>query len=620
MIAVGREQKDRLLRWLISGALGLQVMMLSEALYVGSFFGIEPQFRLFFQWASLLLTAPVLVYSAHPFLASAWSDLKHRRLGMDVPVALGLWLAFVGSAWSTWTGRGEVYFDSIVIFVFLLLGARLLENAARRRALRDLELLERAAPALARRVRADGIEELVPSVELVAGDLVRVRPGEALPVDGLIESGLSTFDKALLTGDGAPIERGVKPAIARLADRVASRFSAAILLLTCVAAVSWWYVDPDRVLPVVLALLVVSCPCALALATPLALAATSGALAKRGLLVTRPQALESLSAAEIVVFDKTGTLTAGPPRLVAVLPRGDWARERVLAIAAGLERGSEHPLARAIIEAAAGAGAPATEIRNHPGRGVEGLIDGRRYGLGSPTFAFESLNAPVSVELLAGIPAGSTPVVLAREGEVVALLATEDTLRPGARELVASLRQAGKSVLMLSGDHPAAVMRIARELGGIDAEGSASPERKVARIRELAASGRSVAMIGDGINDAAALSAATVSIAVGSGACMAATAADAVLVSSRPQDLAFAFERATKTLRTIRLALGQALLYNVIFLPLAAFGWMPPWVAALGMSASSALVVLAASRLRIDGRRRSEPEPGAAIRTALVPA
>jgi Cu2+-exporting ATPase len=651
--ALDAERRDRLLRFLVAGALGTQVMTLSEALYAGDFFGIEPEFERFFRWAGLLLTVPVLLYSGRPFLAGARADVARGRIGMDVPVALGLWLAFLGSAWATWTRSGPVWFDSVVMLIFLLLGARLFENGARRKALADVERLERPLPAMARRLGADGAESLVASATLAAGDRVRIRPGEAAPADGRIADGVSRFDESVLTGESLPVARatgervlagainlespvemtvtaaggetavaslarlvdrarGARPAIARLADRVAARFSAAVLVSAGAVALAWWAIDPSRVLPVVVALLVVACPCALALATPLALAAGSGALARRGFLVTRPHALEALATAEVVVFDKTGTLTAGRPRLVAVETANGWSRDRALAVAAALERGSEHPLAAALRDAAAGLELPAvTELVQRPGRGVRGRIESDALALGSPAFVGAG-----TAEAGGAADDGSTPVVLACDGAMVARFAFADALRPGARELVEGLRRAGRELFLLSGDHAGAVARISRELGGLPFEAAATPERKLERVRELTAGGRTVAMVGDGVNDAAALSGATVSVAMGSGAWLAASAADAVLVSSRPEDLAFAFDRAVRTLRNIRVGLAQALVYNALFLPLAALGRMPPWLAALGMSASSAAVVIHAARLRSDRARRAPDLAAAAPHAA----
>ena len=648
------ERRDRLLRFLVAGALGMQVMTLAVALYAGAFSGMETPFRDFFRWTSLVLTAPVLAFSGWPFFTSALEDLRKRRVGMDVPVSLGLFIAFAGSSWATWSGEGEVYFDSVVMFLFLLHGARLLENGARRRALRDLELLERPVPATARRVTPDGGEELLASADLRPGDRVRVRAGEALPADGIVLEGASSVDEALLTGESLPVSkspgdaviggainvespldvrvtavgeatvlaslerlvdraRGSKPAIARLADRVAARFSLAVVLLAAVVAAVWWRLDPDRLLPTVIAVLVVSCPCALSLATPLALAASSGALARRGMLITREAALETLARADVAVFDKTGTLTQGRPEVAAILLGAGSTQEEVLALAAGLERDSEHPLARSIREAAGGRTAPVEALCNHPGQGVVGRLLGETCAVGAPAFVALSIGTPLSPQLLSRLADGRTPVAVGRAGQALSLLLLEDALRPGARELVDTLTGLGIECLILSGDHPAVVARVAAELGVRSAEGEASPERKVERIRELVAGGRTVAMIGDGINDAAALSAATVSVAMGSGAFLAASSSDAVLASSRSEDLGFAFGQARRTMRVIRGNFGRALSYNAIILPIAAAGFVPPWAAALGMTASSVFVVINAMRLRRAGRRVGELSSSAGL-------
>jgi len=648
---LARERRDRLLRFLVAGALGMQVMTLAVALYAGAFSGMEAPFRQFFRWASLLLSAPVLLYSARPFFAGAFRDLAHRRVGMDVPVALGLTLAYFGSVWATIADRGEVYFDSVVMFVFLLLGARVLELVARERAVREQESVVRSAPATARRLDAGnggpGAETIVASVELAVGDRVRVLPGESVPADGVIEDGLSSLDEALLTGESVPVERAAgerviggsvnvesplivrvtavgegtvlsallalveqalaaKPEIARVADRTAQWFVRRILVLAAGVGLYWAWADPERVLPTVISVLVVSCPCALSLATPVALAAASGALARRGLLATRGHAIETLGRADLFVFDKTGTLTTGKLRVDAVEPQAPWSAAEVLAVAAALERGSEHPIARAIATAsaaAAAAGSPAllpelSDLRSVPGRGLTATCGGERLALGSPGFVAAQLGLTLPEEIAALAARERTLVVLAGESGVRGAILLDDSLRPESPALVADLRRAGKRVLLLSGDEPGAVRRIAAAAGIAEWEGSASPERKVARVRELTASGAVVAMIGDGVNDAAALAAAPVSVAMGSGAYLAARAADAVLLSNRPQDLGFAVRHAALTLRRVKQNFALAFGYNLIVIPLAAMGRIPPWAAAIGMSASSAMVVLNALRLR----------------------
>ncbi len=658
---LARERRDRLLRFLVAGALGMQVMTLAVALYAGAFSGMEEPFRKFFRWTSLLLTAPVLLYSARPFFAGAWKDLAHSRVGMDVPVALGLTLAYFGSVWATIADRGEVYFDSVVMFVFLLLGARVLELVARERAVREQESVVRSVPATARRLDSSNQESMVATVELAVGDRVRILPGESVPADGVIEEGLSSLDEALLTGESVPVARAAgdrviggavnvesplvvrvtavgegtvlssllalveqalaaKPEISRVADRTAQWFVRRILVLAAGVGLYWAWADPERALPTVIAVLVVSCPCALSLATPVALAAASGALARRGLLATRGHAIETLGRADLFVFDKTGTLTTGKLRVDAVEPQAPWSAAEVLAVAAALERGSEHPIAGAITSASANATAGAsagatgraaagsaagstddpalTDLRNVPGRGLTATVGGERVALGSPAFVTEQLGRALPPAIAALAARERTLVVLAGESGVRGAILLDDSLRPESPALVAELRRAGKRVLLLSGDEPGAVRRIAAAAGIEEWEGSASPERKVARVRELTASGAVVAMIGDGVNDAAALAAAPVSVAMGSGAFLAAATADAVLLSNRPQDLGFAVRHAALVLRRVKQNFALAFGYNLIVIPLAAMGRIPPWAAAIGMSASSAMVVLNALRLR----------------------
>jgi Cu2+-exporting ATPase len=650
---LARERRDRLLRFLVAGALGMQVMTLAVALYAGAFSGMEEPFRKFFRWTSLLLTAPVLLYSARPFFAGAFKDLSHARVGMDVPVALGLTLAYFGSVWATLADRGEVYFDSVVMFVFLLLGARVLELVARERAVREQESVVRSVPATARRLApeaAGGGETIVATVELAVGDRVRILPGESVPADGVIEDGLSSLDEALLTGESVPVARAAgerviggavnvesplvvrvtavgegtvlqallglveqalaaKPEISRVADRTAQWFVRRILVLAAGVGLYWAWADPERVLPTVIAVLVVSCPCALSLATPVALAAASGALARRGLLATRGHAIETLGRADLFVFDKTGTLTTGKLRVDEVVPQAPWSAAEILGIAAALERGSEHPIAGAIASASAVAngGVIATslvalrdlrDLRNVPGRGLTATVEGERVALGSPGFVADQLGLALPPEIAALAARERTMVVLAGESGVRGAILLDDSLRPESPALVAELRRAGKRVLLLSGDEPGAVRRIAAAAGIDEWEGGASPERKVERVRELTASGAVVAMVGDGVNDAAALAAAPVSVAMGSGAFLAAATADAVLLSNRPQDLGFAVRHAALAIRRVKQNFALAFGYNLIVIPLAAMGRIPPWAAAIGMSASSAMVVLNALRLR----------------------
>ena len=505
---LARERRDRLLRFLVAGALGMQVMTLAVALYAGAFSGMEEPFRKFFRWTSLLLTAPVLLYSARPFFAGAWKDLAHSRVGMDVPVALGLTLAYFGSVWATIADRGEVYFDSVVMFVFLLLGARVLELLARERAVREQESVVRSVPATARRLApeaAGGGESIVPTVELAVGDRVRILPGESVPADGrrsrrgcrrstrrcsparasrwhgrpatASSAARSTLKarcvvRVTAVGEGTVLSAllglveqamAAKPEISRVADRTAQWFVRRILVLAAGVGLYWAWADPERVLPTVIAVLVVSCPCALSLATPVALAAASGALARRGLLATRGHAIETLGRADLFVFDKTGTLTTGKLRVDEVVPQAPWSAAEVLGFAAALERGSEHPIAGAIASASAGADTSAgqwtaagtvpgtggeaalSDLRNVPGRGLTATLGGERVALGSPGFVAEQLGLALPPAIAALAARERTMVVLAGESGVRGAILLDDSLRPESPALVAELRRAGSA-------------------------------------------------------------------------------------------------------------------------------------------------------------------------------
>ena len=630
-----RERRELLKRLGVAGILGMQVMILAVSLYAGAFSGIERGFERFFRWTSLVLVLPVLGYSAQPFFRAAVRDLRARRIGMDVPVSLGLIVAFGGSLWATLTMHGEVYYDSIVMFVFLLLGARFFELVARVHAARAIEPLANRTPDAAIRLRDDGNDDVVPITSLCVGDRVRIRPGDIVPADGHVLEGQSSADESLLTGESMPVAKGVgdlvvggslnvesplivrvertgddtllsgilrlleraqgeKPRIAQLADRVAVWFVGAVLLATVVVAAIWWVADSTRLLPIVIAMLVVTCPCALSLATPAAITAVTGNLARRGLLVTRGRAIEALARATHVAFDKTGTLTLGRPQVVEVRTFGGTADRDARTIASALERYSEHPIARAIIAAAGSVPAPAaTELTNVPGAGIMGIVGAHRYRVGTRRFiAAAGIRAPTADET-------STLVFLADENSVLAVFRIEDEIRPDAEALVTQCRRLGLKPVLLTGDHAAVARRVAAAVGieQSDVRADLTPADKLDEIRRLRETGAVVAMIGDGVNDAAALAAAHVSIAIATGSPLAAASADMVLMSPHLAALEQGVELARKTIRIIRQNLTRSLLYNSVALPAAALGYVPPWLAAIGMSASSLLVVLNALRL-----------------------
>ena len=634
-----QERRVLLRRLGVAAALGAQIMTLAVALYVGDWSGSDPQLRTFFYWISLLLAVPILLYSAQPFFRGAWSDLRRGRAGMDVPIALGVLAAFAASAWTTVTGSGAVYFDSIAMFVFFLLGARYFELGARERAAATVESLAPATPAMANRIDANATVLSVPVAELRPADSVLVRPGETIPADGLVSAGQSTVNEALLTGESLPVAKspgdaviggsinvesplnvrvekvgadtvlsGIerlldraqmeKPHVAQLADRIASWFVSGVLVVTGLVGIYWWQHDAARALPVVIAVLVVTCPCALGLATPAAFTAATGALARTGLLTTRSHALETLARVDHFVFDKTGTLTLGELHLLRVQPFTDFDADRCLAAAAALEKHSEHPIARAIVSAAGSKTETAGNVSNSPGNGVRGVVDGEALYIGTLEFIRCHTANALDAERIADSARTKGPVVvLANKRRALAALMLEDVLRPGARQLIAELRELKKKVTLLSGDHTATASEVARELGIEQIHAELGPEQKLECLRRLQAHGAVVAMIGDGVNDAPVLAAAQLSIAMGSAAAVSAAAADMILLAQDLRPIGDAVGVARRTTAVIRQNVAWAVAYNLLAVPAAAIGYIAPWMAALGMSISSALVVANALRV-----------------------
>jgi Cu2+-exporting ATPase len=634
-----KERRAALRRLAVAAIAMVQVMMLAVAMYAGDYEGMDEQLRNFLRWVSLLLTVPVILYSAKSFFTSAWRDLQRHRAGMDVPVALAILGAFLASAWATVRGNGEIYFDSVTMFTFFLLAGRFLEMGARHRAGQAAEELVKLLPATAVRI-TDGGEERVPVADLAPGDQVLIRPGESVPADGRVLQGRSSVDESLLTGESLPqlrhegdllvggtvntespllmtvgqvgedtvlsaivrlLDRAQteKPGVARLADRVAGRFVMVLLVLAAVVGWWWWQHDPAHAFRVVLSVLVVTCPCALSLATPAALTAATGALTRLGVLTTRGHALETLARATRVVFDKTGTLTEGRLQLATTqMLSSRYSRERSLQIAAALEAGSEHPIARAL-QAATTADHRADGVLAVAGLGIEGMVDGQRYRIGIPEYVLELLSAESRQQALqAGIPSG---VCLGDEQSVMACFTFSDKLRNGAAATVQQLQSMGLQVELLSGDDEAVVRSVAEQLGVERYQARCRPEDKLSRIQHLQDQGVVVAMVGDGVNDAPVLAAAQVSLAMGGGTQLAHASADMVLLSEQLPHLVAAIRTSRRTLAVIRQNLTWALVYNVVALPLAAAGLVAPWMAAIGMSSSSLVVVLNALRLRNAG-------------------
>ncbi len=633
-----QEARSLLLRMAVALLAMMQVMMFAVPAYLSSD-GVEPQHRQLLDWASLTLTVPALVYCAWPFFRGAWRDVRVRRLGMDVPIALGLVAAFAASVVATLTGTGTTYYDSVTMFIALLLVARYVEFQVRRRAGEAIEGVARVRPVVADRLERwpdSDVATRVTAATLRADDVLLVRAGAVVPADGVVLEGQCHVEEAILTGEAracakepgsrvlagsmardgtlvvrvtavgeatrlAAVERLVqraaseRPRAARLADVVASRFVTALLAVAAVTGIAWWFIAPEQTLTVVFAVLAVSCPCALSLATPAALSAAAGALTRQGVVITRPDALETLARVTHVVFDKTGTLTCGRIALLGTWPAAGHDALDVLAIAAALERQSEHPLATTLVRAAAGLPAPIVRTpRVVPGEGVEGTIDGRRMRIGRFSFVADLAGAEPPVP--AGVDATATLVALGDASGVVAVFTFGDQLRPGARALIERLHALGLSTMLLSGDRARAVEAVRVNLGIQAAEGDALPERKRAVIASLQDRGAVVAMVGDGVNDAPSLAQAQVSMSLGSATPLAQWTADVVILADDVEHIGATLLQGRRALRIVRQNLAWAFAYNVLAIPAAAFGYVTPLVAAAGMSLSSLFVILNALR------------------------
>jgi Cu2+-exporting ATPase len=627
----------------LAGLGSMQVMMYAGGLYTGAFEGIDPRIAEFLKLTCLLFATPVLFYSGAPILRGALQDLRNRVLGMDVTVSIALVLAFSASVVNTLTAHGDVYFDSVVMFVFFLLLGRHAEMVSRHQAASVTDALARALPTQVTRLDAAGQAEQVALAAVAVGDRVRVGSGQIVPFDGTLEDDAALLDEALVTGEsvtqrhrrgdrllGGSVNAGPtltlrvsavaqdstlhslvrlleraqseRPRIGIAAQRMASWFIVRILVLTVLVAIAWAWFDPSRVLPAVLAVLVATCPCALSLATPVAIAASTSRLARAGVLVTRADAVESLAQVDTLVIDKTGTLTEGEARLVGLDLRRGWQAEAVLPVAAALEAESRHPTANAIRAAAAARASvqdpplACSDAREAAGNGIEGTVQGVRWRIGRPEWV-AGLAAPGASNWM-----GDGDIALGNGTGIVAMFTIADELREDARATIDSLRRLGLDVQLASGDRDTAVRGAASQLGITAARSRLRPEDKLGIVRELQARGRRVLMVGDGINDGPVLAAADVSAAMGRGSGIAHAASDLLLLRDSLAALPESIRVARRTLVIIGQNLRWAAAYNLAAVPIAALGFMPPWVAALGMSLSSLLVVANARRLaRADG-------------------
>lgn len=632
-----KERKQALNRLWVAGLSMMQVMMYAVPVYMAPDGEIEAQYLWLLHWASFVLTVPVVIYSAIPFYRATWRDLKTRRAGMDTPVTIGILTAFFASFWAL-INRIEhgIYFDSVSMFVFLLLGGRYLEGVARRKTGEATERLVKLLPAFAHRLGnwpASRDSSEVAAANLALGDLLLVKPGETIPADGIIRDGQSSIDESLLSGESLPVARRIgeevvagsvnsasplvievnrigqgtrlagivrlldqalaeKPRLALLADRFASVFVAALLLVALATFAGWYWFEPARALWITVAVLVISCPCALSLATPAALTAATGHLAQLGVLTARGHALETLSKISDVVFDKTGTLTHGRMQLLHTRTFGTLDEGAALALAAAMESGSEHPIARALLAANAVPLPIISELANTPGQGLSAKVQDTVWRLGRPEFV--SSRAPT---IPADWPAAATCIALGHDDEIVALFAIGDQPRAEAAAVVQQLQRRGLTLHLLSGDAAPAVVHLAASLGLDHARAAATPEDKLAYVSRLQQQGRRVLMIGDGVNDAPVLARADVSLAMGGGTDVARASGDLILIHDELGRLPATLALAQRTMHIIRQNLWWAALYNLLALPLAIAGWVTPWLASLGMALSSLLVVGNALRL-----------------------
>lgn len=632
-----QENRTALIRIGLAGLGTMQVMMFAVGLYAGDVSGIENQYQYFLRIVSSLVTLPVLLYAGYPFLHGAWINLRERQLGMDVPVSIALLLAYCASLYSTWVKGPEVYFDSVCMFIFFLLIGRYLEMRARHHAATSSLAAGGHRTLTARKLDDAGNAHLIPADMVAVGDLIQIRAGETIPCDGTIESGESSVDEAMLTGESLPVPcqvgsrvlsgsinidnplqvrvtrpahastmntlrrlldqaQGEKPAMTLLADRIAAKVVARVLIVTALTYAGWMWYDPQHAFWIALSVLVVTCPCALSLATPTALTTATTALADLGFLVTRGHTLEGLEAFDHVVFDKTGTLTEGKFSVADVNVMGSFPRDECLALAQALESQSEHPVAKAFSHLGA-AVRHVNDVRIVANQGVEATHQGQRYRIGVARFVAALCGKEVPV-----VPDSGHWLQLGNEQELLCAFRVQDEVRADARALIDLLAKRGSQIHLLSGDHSEHARQVADQLGIPHCRSGASPEDKLAYVTDLQSRGK-VLMVGDGLNDAPVLAAAHVSVALASGSDLAKISADALILNNRLSTLQRALDIVEFNRRIMRQNIAWAVIYNTLAVPFAAFGFVPPWAAAIGMSTSSLVVVLNALRTRRHARK-----------------
>ena len=645
-IAEGRLKKQNrtlLLRMAFAAFAMMNLLWISIALYSGA---NESEFRSLFHWIGFSLATPTLLYSGYPFLHSAWTGIKRLHLTMDLPIAIGAISTYSYSVYVTLnpSAVGEVYYDTVVNFLFVILVGRYLEAMSKRQAVtstqRLLDLQPRAATVL-----RDGESVLLPIRAVKADDVVLIKPGEQIPVDGIVMQGRSNVDESMLSGESQPVTKqdgdkvsagtmntdstltvrvdgtlrntslgriinlveeaqASKAPIQCTADRIVPWFVATTLLLASLTFFWWLKTDFEVALMAATAVLIITCPCAFGLATPMAIASASGLAARFGILIKNGGVLETLSHIDHVVFDKTGTLTEGRMQVQEVITGKNMDAQTLMQHAAALEQYSEHNIATAIcsyIEKEDLRRLSAQQIENRPGYGIKGLVDGRTVMIGTQHWLKKNqinLNEDLQHTTHQWETKGSSCVHVAIDGLHMGVIAINDQLRADAKLLVDALRANNIRMTILSGDRHPVVERIAQQLGGMESIAEVLPQDKDQIIQQLKKAGATVAMIGDGVNDAAALSRADVGIALGSGTDVSGESADIVLMSNELNKVRLAMQLSQRTLRTIRQNIGISFSYNIIMVPLAMAAMITPLVAAISMPISSLLVIGNAARIR----------------------
>ncbi|MFC3151145.1 heavy metal translocating P-type ATPase [Litoribrevibacter euphylliae] len=629
-----KESHTALIRLGIAGIGMMQVMMMANALYFGHYTGIDSSYEAFIRWASLFLTTPVVIYSAFPFFNAAVRDLKTKHLTMDVPVSIAIALAYSASIWATFNGAGEVYFDSVCMFTFFLLLGRYFEMKVRHQNSQVTNDLIGLMPN-STLVYREGEYRVTPTEQIAVGDKVLVKAGHTIPSDAKVIEGTADIDESALTGEYLPVRKSMgdsvmggtvcldhpieieittighqntlnlvvelmnkaessKPRIARIADTIASRFVAAVLITAVSVWGAWMFIDPEKAFWIALSVLVVTCPCALSLATPTAITAATSSLKRSGLVITSTHVLETLPTTTDVLFDKTGTLTEGKLSIAEVQIPADISEQEALSLASRLEATSEHPIARAFPTTSSSTSTnPAQHVEITPGGGLSGELDGTTYYIGHSEFIQNHTNLN---EVL--LPDEDNWVVLASNTQLIALFKVQDTLRSDAKETLDQLKRENLGVHMLTGDRSQSAKFMAEKLGIEDIHSGLTPQGKLDQLSKLHQEQKHTLMIGDGINDIPVLASAGISIAMNEATDLAKTKSDMILMNGQLSAINKAFKIANHCRKIIKQNLTWALVYNLVALPLAATGYIPPWAAAIGMSASSLVVVLNALRLR----------------------